>query len=248
MTTRSEHDEKETMAMLSALAEAARPAVHAPESLAETVLTQVRRTRRTRGRRAALGLSGVVVVGTLAAMGMPGRSDFFDAIQPSPAMEPTVHVHDKVVFDKRLTPGRGDVVYVTLRVDGETVNTIKRVVGVAGDRVGCVADGNGECPAIQINGRDLIQPYLPVRKVPGFATQTVPAGHLFLLGDNLGLATDSRILGPADARAVKGVGVEVVDPGNKARAIPGAPPHPGPNGNVDPATGIPTARAVPTRR
>ena len=67
---------------------------------------------------------------------------------------------------------------------------VKRVIGVGGDRVEC-CDARGR---VQVNGVSLTEPYLS----PGIATNQiafniiVPAGSIFVLGDNRPYSADSR--------------------------------------------------------
>ena len=70
---------------------------------------------------------------------------------------------------------------------------VKRVIGVGGDVVACCrADGQ-----LTVNGVPLDEPYLPqTAGSAGSATfeATVPAGHLWLMGDNRPESLDSRAM------------------------------------------------------
>ncbi|GAA5013887.1 hypothetical protein GCM10023317_52280 [Actinopolymorpha pittospori] len=70
---------------------------------------------------------------------------------------------------------------------------VKRVIGVGGDVVACCrADGQ-----LTVNGVPLDEPYLPrAAGSAGSATfeVTVPAGHLWLMGDNRPESLDSRAM------------------------------------------------------
>lgn len=84
---------------------------------------------------------------------------------------------------------------------------VKRVIGVGGDVVACCrADGQ-----LTLNGIPLDEPYLPRAAAgsTGAATfeVTVPAGHLWLMGDNRASSLDSRAMrvqgtGPVSAAQV----------------------------------------------
>ncbi|MEO3744851.1 signal peptidase I [Plantactinospora sp. B5E13] len=233
---------------LRALA-AAVPPVRARPDLAREVLDRARRQRRSRRlRRLALGVGGgVVVVSALAAATLLGRGDHFTVTQPSTAMESTVRVEERVVFDRTLRPERGDVVLARLTVGSEEFDSMLRVVALPGDTVGCPADQTGRCPEIVVNGVPVWEDYLAGTVTESFPTTTVPAGRVFLLGDNRPVANDSRVVGPVELADVSGVAVRIRDGDGRSRPVPGAPAHDGPGDNdvVDPAGPVPPARATP---
>jgi signal peptidase I len=234
---------------LRALAAAAAPTARARPDLARVVLDRADRGRRTRRwRPTALTAAAVVVVAAaVAAAMMTGRGPYFTVIEPSSAMEPSIGVGESVVFDRTLTPGRGDVVHVRLEREGRRYDSMLRVLGVGGDRVGCPDTGSGGCVAVVVNGVAVPEPFLPAGTTAPFPTGTVPPGTLFLLGDHRAVAVDSRMFGPVPVGQVSGVAVEVVGVDGTTRAVPGAPAHdrPGDGDNVDPAGPLPPAPAVP---
>ncbi|MDP9397019.1 MAG: signal peptidase I [Actinomycetota bacterium] len=118
---------------------------------------------------------------------------------PSGSMEPTLANGDRVLVDKvgyRLAAvSRGDVVvfdgagYFGTTAAGDH-EYVKRVLGVAGDRVTC-CDSPGR---VLINGTPLEEPYLHPDGPPSelaFDVE-VPAGRVWLLGDHRSRSADSR--------------------------------------------------------
>lgn len=115
---------------------------------------------------------------------------------PSLSMAPTLKVNDRVLVNKLSydlhNVNRGDlVVFESPPNEGsQTKDLIKRVIGLPGETVES-RDGQ-----ILINGQVLEEPYLepdvttgPLEKV------TVPAEHLWVMGDNRANSRDSRFFG-----------------------------------------------------
>jgi len=161
---------------------------------------------------------------------------------PSESMTPQLLVSDRVLVSKlsyRLhEPRRGDIVVFDCPPDecgedsggggglrgvvrslGEgmgviqpsTEEFIKRVVGLPGETV------EGRDGQVYVNGKRLIEPYLP----PGTVTSnlppaTVPPGELFVMGDNRGNSSDSRVFGPVRRASVVGRAVLKVWPPSHA--------------------------------
>lgn len=228
---------------LRRLATAAAPTVRARPDLARVVLDHVRRQRRARRlAKAAAGVgAGVVVLTTVAASTLLGRSDYVTVTQPSAAMEPTVHMGERVVVNKKLSPARGDVVIVHLARDGHPYDALFRVVALPGDTVGCPAGPTGRCEAVVVNEAPAPEPYLGATVTDPFPTRTVPEHMIFLLGDNRAVANDSRVIGAVRLADLTGVVVEIDDRKGRVRAVPGAPARSGPGDrdNVDPAGPVP---------
>src|SRR5450631_2156530 len=91
-------------------------------------------------------------------------------------------------FVYRLEPiSRGDIIVFRYPKD-TTKSYIKRVIGVAGDRIHIV-DG-----LVYVNGEPLSEDYVPQqyadwRSVPEL---TVPQGSFFMMGDHRNMSSDSR--------------------------------------------------------
>lgn len=145
--------------------------------------------RRLRFAAWGSGLVGLVLlVGAVALI----SSGYTSVTIVSASMEPTYLLGEHVLFD-RINGGqvrRGDVVLYRVpdRYQGKAV--LQRVIGVGGDRI---TDRPGE--PLTVNGKPLTEPYVmdgdPSAGRSPFDV-VVPAGRLFLLGDNRGDAYDCR--------------------------------------------------------
>lgn len=112
----------------------------------------------------------------------------------SDSMAPTLVAGQRVVLDKvslHLRGPRHDEL-VAFHAPGSGTLTLKRVVGVAGDTV-FIRDG-----VLSVDGREPPEPYVDRAEVDSvyFGPVTVPAGSVFVLGDNRGNSIDSRTFGP----------------------------------------------------
>ncbi|HXF36167.1 MAG TPA: signal peptidase I [Actinomycetota bacterium] len=159
---------------------------------------------------------------------------------PSASMEPTLMPGDRVLVNKvpyyLHDPVRGDVIVFRIpdeeRPDRGLVERlvhwltdglgltrpaeedfVKRVIGLPGDVV------QARRGRVYVNGRPLEEPYLtgPTRR---FDRTRVPAGMLFVLGDNRGSSNDSRFgLGFIPIRDVIGRAFVVIWPPSRAGLI-----------------------------
>ncbi|MHA6763109.1 signal peptidase I [Streptacidiphilus sp. PAMC 29251] len=134
---------------------------------------------------------------------------------PTDSMVPTVQPGDVLLAHpvKGTQVGRGDVIIFKDPVWGTSAE-VKRVIGVAGDTVAC-CDSKGRTT---VDGTPVTEPYLePAGTAPASAgsassatgltiggtgptigdatrfSSTVPAGRLFLMGDNRDVSLDSRV-------------------------------------------------------
>jgi len=118
-------------------------------------------------------------------------------------MEPTLSHGDQVTardIDGNKV-GRGDVVVVQAPVANGTGSMliVKRVIAVAGDEIASTL-GGGE---VLINGEPADEPYLaPGTRTTALDPQEVPAGHVFVMGDNRHNSLDSRSFGPVPVQDV----------------------------------------------
>ncbi|MFF4751848.1 signal peptidase I [Streptomyces sp. NPDC002514] len=110
---------------------------------------------------------------------------------PTSSMTPTIDAGDRVLAE-RIDSGeirRGDVVVFQDKTWVTGSDVVKRVVAVGGDTVACCTEGK-----LTVNGEQIDEPYLPkgsAAELMGFPTVKVPAGRLFLLGDERQGSLDS---------------------------------------------------------
>ncbi|HZR29722.1 MAG TPA: signal peptidase I [Terriglobales bacterium] len=130
------------------------------------------------------------------------------------SMLPQLQDQERIFINKfvyRLEPiERGDIVVFHYPRD-LSKSFIKRVVGVAGDRIRIV---EGE---VYLNGRPLNESYVPAeysdqRSMPEI---TVPPDSYFVLGDHRSMSDDSREFGSVDGQYIYGKAVFVYWPMEK---------------------------------
>ena len=149
---------------------------------------------------------------------------------PSGSMIPQLAIGDRVVVSKLAydlhDPHRGDVVVFdapptvgakpanhdsgvrkvvrdVLQSIGvlqpSTEEYIKRIVGLPGETV------QGRDGHVLVDGRELVEPYLPPGVVTSdFPPTVVPKGDLWVMGDNRGNSSDSRVFGAIKESSVVG--------------------------------------------
>ncbi|MDQ6839927.1 MAG: signal peptidase I [Actinomycetota bacterium] len=159
---------------------------------------------------------------------------------PSASMVPQLRVNDRVVVSRLAfdlhRPHRGDIVVfpappgeapllsrrglasrlihdvgagVGLSTD-QTV-LIKRVIGLPGETV------QGQGGRVYINGRLLIEPYLPKTTATStFGPERVPPGMAWVMGDNRGNSSDSRVFGAIPEHTIVGRAVWKIWPPQRA--------------------------------
>lgn len=144
---------------------------------------------------AVLGI--VLTAGTLWTI----RSGYTTVTLRSESMEPTYAPGHRVLIAK--TGGektrRGDVVLFSMPDRYQGAAVMKRIIGLGGDHV--VFDGT----RLTVNGTPLEEPYLKGAEVDGGHGPydvKVPAGRMFLLGDNRGNSNDSRYFPDEDSGTV----------------------------------------------
>jgi signal peptidase I len=121
-----------------------------------------------------------------------------------------VHAPTRFAAERSLLPvtdvRRGDVLVFKYPEEPER-DFIKRVVGLPGETVELRQS------RLFINGEPVAEPYLDLMRPDGqvpydmrgtFGPQSVPAGHVFMMGDNRGDSQDGRYWGALPLEYVKG--------------------------------------------
>jgi signal peptidase I len=109
-------------------------------------------------------------------------------------------------------PHRQDI--VAFRRDGDARGLfIKRVVGVPGDRVRI------DRGRVFVNGSALVEPYVRYADDRSFGEVSVPAGSVYVLGDNRAASEDSRVFGPIADDHLMGRAIAGVWPPSSAGAL-----------------------------
>ena len=122
----------------------------------------------------------------------------------STSMEPTLREGDVVLVleswlaDRVAAPGHGARVVGAEPGPGDLV--VKRVVGLPGERVEI------EDAVTTVDGVEVDEPYVDRSRIDAlyFGPVTVPAGTLFVMGDNRSRSIDSRDWGPLPRSDVEG--------------------------------------------
>jgi signal peptidase I len=134
------------------------------------------------------------------------------------SMQPLLNDQQRVFINKfvyHIGPiERGDIVVFRYPRD-PSKSYIKRVIGVAGDRV------RVEGGRVFLNGRELREPYVPPIYVDlhSYPEIVVPENSYFVLGDHRTMSNDSREFGPIPATHIYGKAVFVYWPVEKLGAI-----------------------------
>lgn len=158
---------------------------------------------------------------------------------PSESMVHTLEVGDRVLVSrmsyKLHEPRRGDVVVFTSPFETEgsgddrslpsrvvrtvlesvglrqpsTEDFIKRVIALPGETV------EGKDGKIRINGRELVEPYLADDPIGDFPAKTIPADHVWVMGDNRNRSSDSRVFGPIKESKIVGRAILRIWPLNR---------------------------------
>jgi len=154
------------------------------------------------------------------------RAFFFTpAVVEGSSMNPTLQDQNRLIVTKIGEPKRFDIVVFRATEDKDY---IKRVIGLPGDRIEYKGD------ILYINGKPYDEPYLDKRKqelVDGpltnsftlsetpVASDVVPEGHLFVMGDNRRNSMDSRHIGAIPIEKIIGKTNIVYWPMNEMKIV-----------------------------
>jgi signal peptidase I len=112
-------------------------------------------------------------------------------------------------------PERGDVIVFAYPLD-PTQDYVKRVIGIPGDHVQVEPDGT-----VIVNGVRLQEPYITPSPDPYTPTDIIlGANQYFVLGDNRGDSSDSRVWGPVPRQNIIGKALLVYWPLGNFHFIP----------------------------
>lgn len=122
---------------------------------------------------------------------------------PSPSMATTLVDGDRVLVNRVVyhfrSPSRGDVIVFYPPGRSHSDPFIKRVVAVGGDVV-AIRDGY-----LYLNGVRQDEDYVMEYPILGLLAETeIPAGHVWVMGDNRNNSGDSRVFGPVSEDDIMG--------------------------------------------
>jgi signal peptidase I len=101
-------------------------------------------------------------------------------------------------------PAVGDVfVFTPPPESNRTQSFIKRIVGVPGDVI-MVRDGDLYRNNERVTGEDYVKRVHNPHSLMTYGPETVPPGHVFAMGDNRDLSSDSRAWGFVPIENIKG--------------------------------------------
>jgi len=116
-------------------------------------------------------------------------------IVPTPSMEPTLLVGDKVIINKLAynvtSIDRGDIVAFHSPLE-EDKDLVKRAIAIEGDEVSLTSEGE-----IFVNGEKISEDYLPGEQDIKYLNGVIIVGpdEVFVMGDNRNNSFDSRFFG-----------------------------------------------------
>lgn len=120
-----------------------------------------------------------------------------------PSMEPTLYTNERVFVNKLLyrmrEPKPGEII-VLQDPNQPQRELIKRVIAVAGETIE-IKKG-----IVYVNGQALKEPFIntAIKSTNDMPALSVPAGNVFVMGDNRAMSFDSRAIGPIAVKKIDG--------------------------------------------
>ena len=135
-----------------------------------------------------------------------------------PSMQPTLMGDERLVVNKFIyrfkEPAKGEVLIFQSPADPQK-DYIKRVIATPGDTIE-IKDGK-----VFVNNQKQKEEYLSRETRGSYELATVPAGHLFVMGDNRNNSDDSRSksVGFVPYKLIKGKAMVVFWPFNELKTL-----------------------------
>ncbi len=167
----------------------------------------------------AYGFSGEAALNPRAS-GVTASAGGYVYTVKATSMEPTLVPGDQVEVTKDTgVLKRGDLVDFKLPLRFHTPENdtmIKRIIGLPRETI------SSSGATVLINGTPLSERYLESNDAPGpaIASQVIPSGEYFVLGDNRTDSLDSSYLGPIPSTSIIGIATRIVAPPSRSGPIP----------------------------
>ena len=149
-----------------------------------------------------------VAFGILQALYLIGKEIWFKQYRiVARSMAPTLVKGDRTFVRRTKEIARGDL--AVYRLPDKGAPFIHRAIAVGGDTIE-IRDQQ-----VLLNGKEQVEPYAkydPDAERSNFGPYTVPAGHIFVLGDNRDNANDSRYHGTVPKERILGRVIYVFSP------------------------------------
>jgi signal peptidase I len=180
--------------------------VQDPSPAALTTRAEKRAERRALRRKRAV-VEWVVLIAAAVIIAFLIKTFLFQAFYiPSESMIPTLKIGDRVLVNKLSYDlhdvHRGDVVVFKApraAQSGDIEDLVKRVIALPGETIEA-RDG-----LVYVDDRRLDEDYLPAgTRTANLPATKIPAGHVFVMGDNRGASKDSRYFGAVKESSIVG--------------------------------------------
>lgn len=143
---------------------------------------------------------------------------FFDVARvDGDSMVPTLRNGDRLLLTKGYSnPRRGDIVVLLALDTVPPEEIVKRIVALPGDTVEVFGD------VVMVNNRTEAPVHTGViqNETPHIPAFTLPAGSIFVMGDNRPGSLDSRMTGPMTLSSVHGRVAGIFAPIGRLRVVP----------------------------